>query len=147
MLKLHWVIALALLLVLVAGISPHTADAGGRTLVADLSASGTSATGSAVFTLNQGQEEICFDITTTGLSGPVLADHIHVGIAGTNGPVQVSLGGALSGCVSADSGLIRDIRKNPTGYYVNLHTALNPGGEVRGQLDVPSEDDQGEDEQ
>jgi hypothetical protein len=115
--------------------------AGGRPLSADLSwdnevppALGTTATGSAEFTLNQGQGEICFDIETTGLSGPVLADHIHVGEAGTNGGVVVNLGGLLEGCVSADGHTIKAIRQNPAGYYVNLHTALNPGGEIRGQL-------------
>ena len=146
MLKIHWVFALALLLTLVAVVNPDNAAAGGRPLVADLSwdnevppASGTTATGSAAFTFNQGQKEICFDITTTGFSGPLLADHIHVGAAGMNGAIVVSLEGVLSGCVTADADLIKAIRQNPTGYYVNLHTALNPGGEVRGQLEKPED--------
>ncbi len=114
--------------------------AGGRPLSADLSwdnevppGTGTTETGSADITVNQGQEEICFDIQVSGLSAPLLADHIHVGVAGQNGPVVVSLQGALEGCVAADGDLIKAIRHNPAGYYVNLHTALNPGGEVRGQ--------------
>ena len=54
-----------------------------------------------------------------------------------NGGVVVNLGGLLSGCVAADAGTIKAIRQNPEGYYINLHTALNPGGEVRGQLEKP----------
>jgi hypothetical protein len=130
----------ALMVVFALGVSmPALAD--GRPLSADLSwdnevppASGTTATGSAHFTLNQGQGEICFHIETSGLSGPVLADHIHEGVAGTNGGVVVNLGGALDGCVTADGDLIKTIRQNPGGYYLNLHTALNPAGEIRGQL-------------
>jgi len=133
-------VLVALMVVFALGVSLPVL-AGGRPLSADLSwdnenppATGTTATGSAHFTLNQGQEEICFNIETSGLSGPLLADHIHVGEAGINGGVVVNLGGALDGCVSADGDLIKTIRQNPGGYYVNLHTALNPGGEVRGQL-------------
>ena len=133
-------VPLALLVVFVLGVSVP-AYAGGRPLTADLSfdnevppAGGTAATGLAEFTLNQGQGEICFEITVTGLSGAVLADHIHEAVAGINGGVVVNLGGVLDGCVDAERALIKAIRQNPGNYYVNLHTALNPGGEVRGQL-------------
>ena len=146
MLKIQWLFALALLLTLVALANPDNAAAGGRPLFVDLSwdnevppSIGNTATGSAVFTLNQGQEEICFDITTSGLSGAVLADHIHKAEAGVNGGVVVSLEGMLSGCVTVDADLIKAIRKNPTNYYLNLHTALTPGGEVRGQLEKPED--------
>ena len=147
MLKIHWLLALVLLLTLVALANPDNAAAkGGRPLFVDLSwdnevppSSGNTATGSAVFRLNQGQKEICFDITTRGLTGPVLNDHIHKAEAGINGGVVVNLGGALSGCVTVDADLIKAIRKNPTGYYLNLHTAANPGGEVRGQLEKPED--------
>ena len=136
-------LAFALLLTLVALTSVSIAVAGGRPLVADLldsnevPPSGTGGSGTAAITLNQGQGEVCFDITTSGLSGPVLADHIHFGDADVNGPVVVNFQGQLSGCVSADAGLIKAIRQNPTGYYVNVHTALVPSGEVRGQLEKP----------
>ena len=146
MLERKRLLTLTLLLALVALVGVGLAAASGRPLVADLSwenevppASDTSATGWAEFTLNQGQEEICFHINVENLSGPLAADHIHVGEAGTNGGVVVNLGGALSGCVSADAETIKAIRQNPEGYYLNLHTALNPGGEVRGQLEKPGD--------
>ena len=134
-------IILGLFATLVFLVGIGTAAAGGHQLSADLSwdnlvppASGTSATGSALFTFNQGQGEVCFDITTSGLSGAVLADHIHEAPAGVNGGVVLSLGGLLSGCVAATPTLIDAILQNPESYYLNLHTALNPAGEIRGQL-------------
>lgn len=146
MLERKRLLAIALLLVLVALVGVGIVAAGGRPLAADLSwenevplATGTSATGSAVFTLNQGQGEICFHIEANDLSGPVLADHIHVGEAGVAGPIVVSLEGMLSGCVSANADIIKAIRQNPENYYVNLHTALNPPGELRGQLEKPED--------
>lgn len=146
MLERKRLLALVLLLILVALVGVGVVAAGGRPLVADLSwenevplATGTSATGSAVFTLNQGQGEVCFHIVANDLSGPVLADHIHVGEAGMPGPIVVSLEGMLSGCVSADADIIKAIRQNPENYYVNLHTALNTPGELRGQLEKPED--------
>lgn len=83
--------------------------------------------------------------TITGL-------HIHTGAAGANGPVVIDTGirgtdqlqsgvGVVrlqySGQVrTAGAGLdaLRGMLTNPNGYYVNLHTMTNPGGQFRGQL-------------
>lgn len=120
------------------------AVAGGRPLSAALSwdnevppAVETAATGTIHLTLNQGQGEVCFWLDTDGLSGPPLAGHIHAAPAGQNGGVVVNLGimsADQASCVSADKDTIKQIRQNPWNYYVNVHTAVNPGGEVRGQL-------------
>jgi len=69
--------------------------------------------------------------------------HIHQGNAGQNGAVKVPLFGSAmpdsvhsaAGQVSlTDAKLASDIRSNPAGFYVNLHSAEFPGGAVRGQL-------------
>ena len=135
-------IAAALSLLLVA--SPAAADTGGRPLHANLSSanevppSGTGGSGTASLTLNQGQREICVDIDTEGLAGTVVAGHIHVGGAGVNGGVVVNLGvnsAEYSACIGGvDADVIKDIRQNPQGYYINIHTTAVPSGEVRGQL-------------
>lgn len=93
--------------------------------------------GFAVITLNSGQEEVCWELTVSNIA-PATAAHIHVGAAGVAGPVVVALSpptdGSSSGCVSTDPTLIKDIRKNPTNYYVNVHNAEYPAGALRGQL-------------
>jgi hypothetical protein len=87
--------------------------------------------------LNSGQGEVCWDISVTDLTTPVILAHIHQGDAETSGPVVVDFNepvNGLHGCVPADAALIKDIRKHPADYYVNVHTTMFPGGEVRGQL-------------
>ena len=93
--------------------------------------------GTALVTLNEGQGEVCWDISVSDLTSPVILAHIHQGAAGTNGPIVVDFMepvNGLNGCVSADAALIKAIRQDPAGYYVNVHTETYPGGEVRGQL-------------
>ncbi len=99
------------------------------------------ASGTAFITLNQGQGEVCFDLSWAGIDGTVTAAHIHVGPAGVEGPVVVPLfAGAFagtdsaSGCVSASEELIKAIRQDPENYYVNIHSTVFPAGAVRGQL-------------
>jgi len=80
----------------------------------------------------------------------VRALHIHRGAAGSNGGVVINAGfgdpadvPAGSGSFLRSTGVISDpmqleaveaILANPGGYYVNLHTASNPGGIIRGNL-------------
>lgn len=93
--------------------------------------------GSATLKLNPGLEEICYNLTVSDIA-PATAAHIHFGTAGTAGPVVVGLepptSGSSSGCASADRDLIKNILKNPSDYYVNVHNAEYPAGAVRGQL-------------
>jgi CHRD domain len=101
------------------------------------------ASGVALITLNQGQGEVCFDLSWAGIDGTVIAAHIHAAPAGVAGPVVVPLftGVALagtdsaSGCASGVSEeLLKAIRQNPENYYVNIHSTVFPAGAVRGQL-------------
>lgn len=115
-------------------------NAGGRPLSASLAATnevGPAApgevgkTGSAAVTLNQGQGEICFELNSD-VTAPNAA-HIHRGVVGVNGPIVVDLS-VTDGCVSADPALVKEIRKNPAGFYVNIHSTTFRKGAVRGQL-------------
>jgi hypothetical protein len=97
----------------------------------------SNGSGTALVTLNQGQGEVCWDITVSDLTSPVILAHIHHGAAATNGPVVVDFMepvNGLSGCVHAPEALIKQIRHDPADYYVNVHTTKFPAGEVRGQL-------------
>ena len=78
-------------------------------------------------------------LTFTHLTGRATASHIHVGVKGKSGSVLVSLCGP---CKSGASGTLKVA--NPAAFtiakhgatYVNVHTAKNPNGEIRGQLIV-----------
>jgi hypothetical protein len=97
----------------------------------------SNGSGTALVTLNQGQGEVCWDISVNDLTTPVILAHIHHGVAGTNGPVVVDFMepvNGLNGCVQADAALIKEIRQNPADFYVNVHTTMFPAGEIRGQL-------------
>jgi len=85
---------------------------------------------------------VSFSVSFSGIAAPTLG-HIHEGKAGVNGPVKVTLFGtalpttvnAAAGAVEVDDAkLAQSIRTNPSGFYVNLHSAEFPGGAVRGQL-------------
>ena len=93
--------------------------------------------GTAVFRLNHGQGEICYELTVSDIE-PATAAHIHIAPVGVPGPVVVPLAaptsGSSSGCVDVDRALIKAIIQNPEAYYVNVHNAPFPGGAVRGQL-------------
>ena len=93
-------------------------------------------TGFITLTLNQGKGEICFELTLSGIDAAT-AGHIHKAPAGDFGSVFVPLFGSEgpgAKCVSATKAQIREIRKNPEMFYVNVHTAAYPNGAVRGQL-------------
>lgn len=121
-------------------------DHGGRPLTANLTGAAEApgpgdpdGTGSAVITLNQGQGEVCWEISVSGITLPATAAHIHVAPVGVPGPVVVPLSapdssGFASGCTSANPDLIKAIRQDPAAYYVNVHNADFPAGAVRGQL-------------
>ena len=99
----------------------------------------SNGTGTALVRLNSGQGKVCFVLTAANITLPATLAHIHVGAAGTAGDPVVTLvppdaSGTSGGCVSAPSATIKAILKNPSGYYVNIHTSDFPAGAVRGQL-------------
>ncbi len=87
--------------------------------------------------------QLNFNVAYQELSGAATAAHIH-GPApiGSNAPVLISLvpfnggafgtNGTLSGVVTLTPDDLGEIIGGST--YVNIHTAKNPGGEIRGQL-------------
>ena len=126
------------------------ADHGGRPLSTTLTGAeeapgpgDPNASGQADLTLNQGQRKVCFTISWADIDGEVFAGHIHVAPAGEPGPIVVTLftgsfagTDSVSGCAeNVDRQLIKAIRRDPSAYYVNVHSRPNfPGGAVRGQL-------------
>ena len=97
---------------------------------------GVSATGSGRLTINPGTGQVCFSYRLTGTNiGTIVAAHIHEAPAGDAGPVVLPLP-TNGGCTSTtDRGLLVDILRNRTDYYVNIHSTTAPLGVARDQLD------------
>jgi hypothetical protein len=95
----------------------------------------TAASGSGTITVNDDMT-VSGSVTTTGVAGT--AAHIHMGAAGKNGPVAVPLtkSGDNGWSVPAGAKLTADQYKayKAGELYVNVHSADNKGGELRGQL-------------
>ena len=75
-------------------------------------------------------------LTFRGLTGKATASHIHLGARGRAGAVRVALCGP---CRSGARGSARVNARTVTALlggstYVNVHTARNAAGEIRGQL-------------
>ncbi len=89
-------------------------------------------------TLNQGQGTISYELSVSNID-PASAAHIHEAPFGVAGPVKIALtppdaNGFSSGTISVSKELIKEIRQNPSDYYVNVHNPAYPSGAVRGQL-------------
>jgi hypothetical protein len=100
-------------------------------------AKGVPAGATGTFTGKIVGSKLTWKLTFKGLSGPAMAAHIHLGKAGKAGNVIVPL--CPPGCKSGKSGTatlkkaVRDAIEH-NGTYVNVHTAKNPAGEIRGQV-------------
>lgn len=86
---------------------------------------------------NPQEKKICYELNVRDIATPTSA-YIHAGERGEAGAAKVILGvpgeGTAKGCVQTDAELIRDIMRNPTAYYVNVHNEEFPEGAIRGQL-------------
>jgi hypothetical protein len=80
--------------------------------------------------------KLTWKLTFAKLSGPAAAAHIHTGAMGKAGGVVVALCGpctsGMTGTATVSASLLSTIKKHGT--YVNVHTAKNPNGEIRGQV-------------
>lgn len=98
---------------------------------------GMGGPGSFTAVLDKAGGQLCYVLSVPGLA-PATAAHIHVGGPGANGAPVVMLAapkdGSSGGCVAVKPELMDAMVANPDGYYVNVHTAAMPAGEVRGQL-------------
>jgi len=102
----------------------------------------TSAVGTITADYSQTTKILTFTMTWGGLSGNATAAHIHgTAEAGVNAPVLQSFTSGITGKVGnytsslfVDGVKIQESLLLAGKYYMNVHTAANPGGEIRGQL-------------
>jgi len=101
--------------------------------------------GVAGFTLNETRDTLFVQAAFGRLSGPITSAHIHEGAPGVAGPVTTNLlsmvrGNRMSGFLTGADLTPAKLAKYLKGlYYINVHTATNPGGEIRGQVRLESE--------
>ena len=125
--------------------------------VPPISGSEASGSGTAAVTFNLTKDSngnvtaATLDVTVTATGFPpgtaLTASHIHGAAAGVNGGILVGFGLA-AGEVTFPNGSgsftkqgvtmtidqANSIMANPSAFYVNIHTAANPGGVARGPL-------------
>ena len=79
---------------------------------------------------------LTWKLTFSHLSGAATAAHIHSGAKRKAGPVIVPLCGPCTatsaGKAKVSAAVVKALQGKDT--YVNVHTAKNPGGEIRGQI-------------
>jgi hypothetical protein len=100
------------------------------------------ANASGTFKVEFRNGQACYTMSVRALGAKPVAAHIHKGAAGTNGGIVIDLKPSFKGtspriskkCVAAKASVVSAIRRNPAGYYANVHTPKNPGGAARGQL-------------
>jgi hypothetical protein len=97
--------------------------------------------GSGSFTWWVDGGDLCYTLAVKGLTSAPFAAHIH-GVAGRTEFAGIvvplvqpaSATGSSTACATPDPSVLAAIVANPRDYYVNVHTTMFTGGEVRGQL-------------
>ena len=95
---------------------------------------GASGAGTASLTIRVGLARLCRTLTVSGLTN-VTAAHIHlVSTGAVVVPLTTPTTGTSSGCATVERTLLRQIVRNPSAYYVNVHTQTFSNGQVQGTL-------------
>jgi hypothetical protein len=97
----------------------------------------TAGKGAADIDYDPASKKLSWKLTYTGLSGPATAAHFHGPAgAGDKAGVAVAIPNAGTSPVEGSATLTDAQAADLTAgkYYVNVHTAANPGGEIRGQV-------------
>jgi hypothetical protein len=85
-----------------------------------------------------GGASLAWRLTFAELTGAANAAHIHTGARGESGPVVVPLCGPCqspaTGTATANAGVVEALENGTA--YVNVHTAQNGPGEIRGQVGI-----------
>lgn len=120
-------------------------SSGARDLTAQLAGTSevppttSTGTGTLKATLNEETQVLSWTVTYSDLSGPLTAAHFHgPAMVGENAGAVVPITGDLASPMTGEKTLTApQMTDLTTGkWYVNLHTAANPDGEIRGQVTI-----------
>jgi CHRD domain len=98
----------------------------------------SSGTGTLTATLDTTTNELTYHVTFDGLTGAATAAHFHGPAAlGANAGPQVPVKttpivSPIDGTATLTPEQVKDLLAGK--WYFNIHTAANPGGEIRGQV-------------
>jgi hypothetical protein len=103
----------------------------------EVPATTSSATGTADLDYDAATKKLSWKVSYSGLSGPATAAHFHgPAEVGKNAGVAVPIAG-IANSPAEGSATLTDAQASDLlagKLYVNIHTAANPGGEIRGQV-------------
>ncbi|QWG14950.1 CHRD domain-containing protein [Bradyrhizobium sediminis] len=104
---------------------------------AEVPATTSAGKGTADLDYDAATKKLSWKLTYSGLSGPATAAHFHgPAAAGANGGVALAIPNAAASPVEGSATLTdaqaADLMAGK--YYINIHTAANPAGEIRGQV-------------
>jgi CHRD domain len=97
---------------------------------------GSSGSGTLTATYDTASKTLSWKGNVSGLTGPATAAHFHAGEVGKNGGVVIPISGADQGSFEG-SATLTDAQASDLmagRWYVNVHTAANKAGEIRGQV-------------
>lgn len=109
----------------------------------EVPAKSTGATGSTDVSYNKSTRVLTYTIRWNGLTGNPTGLHFHSPcLRGSTAPVVVPITGYAAATSGTISGTVTfdNVKQIPEEFlagkwYSNLHTAANPGGEIRGQIE------------
>ncbi|MBK6323339.1 CHRD domain-containing protein [Candidatus Aalborgicola defluviihabitans] len=105
----------------------------------EVPANSSAGTGMLDASFNKDTSVLTWTVSYSGMTGPVTAGHFHgPAMAGTNAGVVQGFSGSMDSPIKGSATLTAaqaaDLLAGK--WYVNLHTAANKGGEIRGQATV-----------
>ena len=97
----------------------------------------TEGKGEVMATLDTTTKTLTYDVTYSSLSGPATAGHLHGPAdpganAGVLVPFAAPLTSPIHGTATLTDAQVTELEGGKM--YANIHTAANPGGEIRGQM-------------
>lgn len=106
-------------------------------------ANSSTATGRGAVSVNAAGTQALVSMNWSGLTGNAVAGHVHTGRSGTNGaivcdlaPPAAAAGSVVDRLCTFSPAQITSLQLGT--FYLNIHTAVNPGGEIRGQIQQQS---------